>query len=84
MADKKQNRPADSWRAHRGPPSGEENRPLVVLDSRTITRQGHSRVLALPKQGLSNLGLGPGDELDCSLDAERGELVLRPRGREDE
>jgi hypothetical protein len=77
MAGKQHNRPAETWRAS-SDGGDEPARQLVELDGRQITKQGASRVLALPKQGLSNLNLESGDQLTCSLDPDRGELVLRP------
>jgi len=57
---------------------GETGRTLIEFESRTIQQSGYSRTLPLPKQGLSNLDLGPGDKLVPLIDPDRGELVLRP------
>jgi hypothetical protein len=65
-------------RQKQGSKSARADRTLVELSDRTIQEQGKSRLLTLPKNGLSNLDLDPGDRLTCSIDPERGELVLRP------
>jgi hypothetical protein len=80
MRDKRQKPgPKDRHARARANSDGDESgRPLVTLDDRIITKQGDSRMLALPKQGLSNLNLDSGDQLQCALDVDRGELVLRP------
>lgn len=57
---------------------GDGERQLVEFDNRTVQKQGYSRHITLPRQGLQNLGVEPGDEVVCSLDVERGELVIEP------